>query len=133
MDEETKKRSATKSVIWRILGVIVLAIVTFAVTRNWITTGLVTVIHHTTFLIVYYLHERLWNWIGDRITGKKRYIYRMLLYEIVLGHLILGSITLLITGSWLSVSLITPIYIFNKMWMYVVYDMIWKKIKWGME
>ena len=103
-ETETHVRSATKSVIWRIIGVMVLALITYVVTRNWITTSLVTFIHHGTFLIVYYLHERFWNWIGDRVTGKKRYIYRMLLYEIILGHLILGTITLLITGSWLSVS-----------------------------
>ncbi len=131
--KEEKIRSAVKSIIWRLLGVIVLATVTYLVTGNWIQTGLITIIHHASFLLIYYGHERFWLWVGDRLTGRKRIICKVILYEIVLGHLVLGSITLLITGSWLAVSLITPIYIFNKVWMYVVYDKIWEKIKWKKE
>jgi len=128
---EKHSRSILKSIIWRILGVIVLALVTYLVTKNWIQTGLITVIHHLSFIFIYYGHERFWLWVGDRVTGKKRYVYRVILYEIVLGFLVLGTITFLITGSWLAVSLITPIYIFNKIWMYVVYDKIWERIRWG--
>ncbi len=129
--KETHKRSMIKSVIWRLIGVVVLSTITYLVTKNWIQTGLITIIHHISFLLGYYAHERFWVWIGDRVTGKKKYIYRVILYEIILGFLVLGTITWLITSSWLAVSLITPIYIFNKIWMYVVYDKIWNKVKWG--
>ncbi len=128
---EKHRRSILKSIIWRILGVVVLAIITYLVTGNLIQTGLITAIHHFSFVFIYYGHERFWIWIGDRVIGKKRYVLRMLLYEIVLGNLVLGSITFLVTGSWLAVSLITPIYIVNKVWMYIVYDKIWERIKWG--
>ena len=131
--KENHSRSILKSVIWRILGIIILATITYIVTRSWIQTTWITFLHHGIFLIVYYEHERFWLWVGDRITGKKRYVYRVILYEIVLGFLVLGSITFLITGSWLAVSLVTPIYIFNKIWMYIVYDKIWEKIRWGIE
>jgi len=129
--KENHSRSILKSICWRLLGILVLLIITYLVTRSWIQTGLITFIHHFSFIWIYYGHERFWLWIGDRVTGKKRYIYRVILYEIVLGFLVLGSITFLITGSWLAVSLITPIYIFNKIWMYVVYDKIWEKVRWG--
>ena len=146
MKTETHKRSIVRSIIWRILGVIVLATVTFIITRNWIQTGLVTVIHHGMFLVIYYLHERGWQkitrfdgcfWsvscLGHSLCISKRKILRMLTYEIVLGHLVLGTITWLVTGSWLSVSLVTIIYIENKLWIYYVYDWIWDKISWGIE
>ena len=129
--KEKHSRSIVKSIIWRLLGVVVLATVTYLVTKSWIQTGIITIIHHASFLLIYYGHERFWLWVGDRVTGKKRYFYRVLLYEIGLEFLVLGTITFLITGSWLAVSLITPIYIFNKIWMYVVYDKIWNKVKWG--
>jgi len=122
-------QSILKSVIWRIMGVLVLALITFLVTRNWIQTSLITFIHHAVFLIVYYLHERLWIKIEqkfEKISKYKKWI-RPITYEIILGHLILGLITLCVTGSWLSVTLVTPIYIWNKLWMYLVYDWIWKK------
>lgn len=127
---ETHIRSMTKSIIWRLLGVLVLAIVTYTVTRNWIQTGLISFIHHGTFLVIYYLHERAWCRI-TKIQGKKRRILRAFTYEIILGHLVLGIITWVITGSWLSVTLVTIIYIENKLWIYFVYDWIWDRISWG--
>ena len=57
---ESKFRSVSKSVIWRITGVVILAVVTFCFTRNWIQTGLVTFLHHGIFLVVFYVHERIW-------------------------------------------------------------------------
>ena len=41
----------------------------------------------------------------------------------------LGLITLAVTGSWLAVSIITPTYILNKLWMYVVFDKVWEKLR----
>ena len=140
---DQRKKSALKSIIWRIMGVLVLAAVTYAYTRNWIQTGLITFIHHAMFLIIYYLHERAWQKIvrfdnkhlkisilGHPFNISKRKLIRMLTYEIVLGHLVLGIITLAITGSWLNVSLVTIVYIENKLWIYYVYDWIWDKINW---
>jgi len=129
--KEKRSRSVLKSLCWRLGGIIILAIITYLVTRSWIQTGLITFIHHFSFIWIYYAHERFWLWVGDRVTGKKRYIYRAILYEIILGFLVLGTITFLITGSWSAVSLITPIYILNKIWIYIVYDKIWERIKFG--
>jgi len=118
-----------KSAIWRLMGIAVLAIITYIFTRNWITTTLVTLIHHAAFLIIYYLHERAWLRIRNKkILRWKRWI-RPITYEIILGHLVLGTITLLLTGSWLKMTLITIVYIENKLWIYIVYDWIWEKMK----
>jgi len=127
--KETHKRSMLKSILWRIIGVIVLAIVTYIITRSWIQTGLITFIHHGAFLLIYYLHERAWCRIAS-CQGKKRKIIRAFTYEIILGHLILGAITWIITGLWLSVTLVTIVYIENKLWIYVVYDWVWDRIAW---
>ena len=131
MKSETHKRSLLKSILWRLIGVGVLAAITYAVTRSPIDTGMITFLHHFFFIWIYYLHERLWQKIGDRVTGRKRTLARILMYEIVLGNLVLGAITYMVTGSWTHVSLITPIYIGNKLWLYAFYDKIWSRIKWG--
>ena len=121
-----------KSVIWRILGVIILAVVTYGFTGCWITTGLVTVIHHTVFLLVFYLHERMWVKIKlDNML--LRSLSKMFTYETVCGNIILGTITYLITGSWKAMTAITLTYIGIKHVMYVWNEFIWKKIKWGTE
>ena len=127
---EEKKRSALKSFIWRIVGVIVLAAVTYGWTGNWITTGLVTVIHHTVFLLVYYLHERAWLKVKlDNMMWRS--IGKMLTYETLCGNVILGTITYMVTGSWKQMTAVTLTYIGIKHILYVWNEFIWKKIQWG--
>jgi len=116
-----------KSAIWRVLGVLILGTVTYGFTGSWAQTTAITFIHHGIFLMVYYLHERAWLKVRGKLLRWKWWI-RPLTYEIILGHLILGLISLAVTGSWAQVTLITIVYIENKLWIYMVYDWIWKKI-----
>ena len=127
---EKKFRSATKSILWRILGVLILATITYIYTRNWITTGLVTLIHHGIFLFVFYFHERIWLKF-EKPKGLWRRIAKMFTYETLCGNIILGTITLLITGSWLFMTQITLTYIGIKHILYIFNEFIWGKIKWG--
>lgn len=113
------------------MGVAVLALVVYAFTRSLVQTTMVTFLHHFIFLFVYYLHERLWLRISW--TGRKRRIGKALFYELVLGQGILGIITIVITGSLQQMSLITFTYIWNKLWIYVVYEWIWRKVRWGVR
>lgn len=130
MSTELKKRSALKSIIWRIVGVIVLAAVTYAYTGCLITTGLITLIHHTIFLVVFYLHERVWTKIKVKSMLLKS-ILKMFTYETLLGNVILGLITFIITGSPKTMGQVTLTYIGIKHIIYVWNEFIWKKIKWG--
>lgn len=126
---ESHVRSLTRSIMWRLIGVLVLALITYIFTRSWIQTGLITFLHHFTFLFIYYLHERTWLRI-HRVQGKTRKVVRAFTYEIILGHCVLGLITFLVTGSWLKVTWITITYIENKLWIYIVYDWLWDHVKW---
>jgi len=100
--------------------------VVYCFTRQWITTGLITVVHHVTFLLVFYLHERLWIKIKKPI-GKIRNIVKAITYEIILGMGLGGSIVFLVTGQWSRVTQITLTYTAIKLIMYFVYDRIWLK------
>jgi uncharacterized membrane protein len=128
--KEAHRRSITRSVLWRIWGVLTLALITYLVTENWITTSLVTVCHHGVFVFVYYLHERFWLKVKWLKKSKWKPIARVFTYEVVLGNAILAFISYLFTGSLQQMSLITFIYIGNKYWMYYAYDYIWGRIKW---
>lgn len=114
------KHSIFKSILWRIIGVIILALVTYFYTRNWITVGLVTIIHHATFLVVFYLHERIWTKI--KLIGTARNIIKALFYEIVLGMGLGGTIVYLVTGSFMRVTQITITYTIIKIITYFIYD-----------
>jgi len=128
-NKETRTRSATKSIIWRILGVIILAAVTWFYTGSWITVGLVTFIHHFVFLFVFYFHERIWLRIKNP-KGLKRKLFKMFTYETLCGNIILGTITYLITGSWKAMTAITLTYIGIKHITYIFNEFVWDKIKW---
>jgi len=121
--KDSHLRSGIKSVIWRLLGILTLAAVTYGFTGCWIQTSLVTAIHHAVFLLVFYLHERAWlkiNW-----KSKWRSVAKMFTYETLLGNIILGLITYLITGDVKKMTAITLTYIGIKHIMYVLYDRLW--------
>jgi len=128
---ETRARSASKSVIWRICGVLILAAVTFIYTRKWIQTGLITLLHHFIFLFVFYYHERLWMKVERFLDLRLRSLCKMFTYETLCGNIILGSITYLVTGSWKQMTAITLTYIGIKHVAYLFNEYIWDKIKIG--
>ena len=117
--------SVSKSMVWRIMGVIVKAAVAYAFTRNWLVTSLITVTHHAVFLVVFYLHERAWYRYKKDI-GKWRNIYKAFTYEIVLGMGLGGLIIYLFTQSWSQVTYQTITYTIIKLIMYYFYDKEWK-------
>jgi len=125
MRYDSHKKSMLKSVVWRILGIIVLATVTYSFTKHWIQTGTITFIHHGIFLIVFYLHERAWAKCGWKI----KYYLKAFTYEIVLGNLILGTITYLVTGDVKQMTAVTLTYIGLKLIMYPIYDHLWSRRK----
>ena len=126
---ENRTRSGAKSFIWRVTGVLVLAIVTFAFTRSWVQTGLVTFLHHFIFLFVFYFHERIWLRISVKNLLAKS-ILKMLTYETLCGNVILGTITFLVTGNWKTMTLVTLTYIGIKHVLYIWNEFVWEKIKW---
>lgn len=132
MTEEKHYRSIIKSISWRALGIIILAIVTYAYTRSWIQTGLITFLHHFAFVFIFYFHERVWLRSKWPKTLKWRSIAKMLTYETILGNVVLGIISLTVTGSWKEMTMITLTYIGIKHVVYIFNEYIWKKyVKWG--
>lgn len=131
MQVETIKRSSLKSLIWRIVGVILLGSVSYFYTHKWITTSWITILHHGIFFFVFIIHERFWQHID--FTGFKRKIIKMVCYETILGNFILGIITLIITGNIQKMTQITITYIAIKHVIYIFNEFIWEHIKWGVS
>jgi uncharacterized membrane protein len=111
--------------VWRIIGVFWLAMITWLFTRNLVQTTLTTFIHHSIFLVVFYLHERAW--VNSKIKPKLKFAIKALTYEIILGNVILGLITYFVTGSVKEMTAITLTYIQSKLVLYYVYDWLWSR------
>ena len=122
---KSKLSSASKSIVWRVMGVVVKALITYAFTRNWIVTTQITIVHHGVFLVVFYLHERAW-YRYQKDIGKWRNVIKAFTYEIILGMGIGGLIIYLFTQSWTQVTYQTLTYTAIKLVMYYFYDRIWK-------
>ena len=106
-----------KSIVWRVMGVFVYATIFYFFTRKWQITLGSTLVHHATFLLVFYLHERFWIWL-KRPTAK----IKAFTYEVILGMGLGGLIVYAFTGTWKTVSLITGTYTLVKIIMYYFYD-----------
>jgi len=69
---ETHLRSWTKSISWRVLGIIILIVISYGFTRDLKQTTWITLIFHSIRLVLYYFHERMWNKIS---WGKIGYVF----------------------------------------------------------
>jgi len=58
---ETRTRAWVKSIVWRILGIVILLAVSWFVTHNWKEMTIITIIFHGVRVILYYFHERVWE------------------------------------------------------------------------
>jgi len=129
--KESHRRSVTRSTVWRIIGILFLALITYIFTQSWITTTLVTIAHHSISIVGYYLHERFWLHIKWLKYSKYKPFARVFVYEVIYGNLILGTISFIFTGNFIVATAVTLTYICNKYWMFYLYDWIWNKVKWG--
>jgi len=74
---ESKKRSLMKSITWRILAILILAIVAYAITKDIFETTIITAITHAIKFIAYYVHERFWGHIRWGYEPKENVAQRL--------------------------------------------------------
>ena len=130
---DTRVRSLVKGTIYRIISVVTIAIITYLYTKDLMTVTLVTFFSNAVFLLVFYIHERIWLKI-KRLEGKlARSIAKMFTYITVCGIVIMSIITYLVTGSLEAMTGITLTYVLIKHIMYIFNELLWYKIKWGSE
>ncbi len=66
---DSKTRSWVKSIVWRVMGIVILGALAWLFTRDWQETTLITITFHAIRLVLYYFHERAWEGIG---WGRKK-------------------------------------------------------------
>ena len=62
---DTRIRSWVKSIVWRLVGIVILAAISYWITGNWKQMTIITTLFHSIRVVLYYYHERLWeriNW-----------------------------------------------------------------------
>lgn len=61
---DTKRRSWAKAITWKVTGIFLLAIVSYLFTGSIKGMTLITGIYHLVMIVLYYLHERVWDKIS---------------------------------------------------------------------
>jgi len=54
-------RSWTKSFTWRVLGIVILILLSYFITGSWVEASLITFVFHAVRVVLYVLHERAWE------------------------------------------------------------------------
>lgn len=57
---ETHARSIVKSIVWRIIGIVLLLIICFFITKDLKEMTIITILFHGIRMVMYYIHERIW-------------------------------------------------------------------------
>lgn len=61
---DTRRRSWVKSLTWRLLGIALLGLISFLITRDLKQMTVITALFHGIRLVLYYYHERIWERIS---------------------------------------------------------------------
>ena len=100
------------------------ATIFYLFTQRWQITVLSTIAHHSTFLVVFYLHERFWIKLGKPNSKIKAWTY-----EVLLGMGLGGLIVYYFTGTWRAVTLITGTYTVVKIITYYINEKVWARFE----
>jgi len=61
---ESHARALVKSVVWKILSIIILGTISWIITKSWKEMSIITVLFHSIRVIPCYFHERVWERIS---------------------------------------------------------------------
>ncbi len=100
------------------------ATIFYIFTQRWQITVMSTIAHHTTFLLIFYLHERFYIYLKKPNSKLKAWTY-----EVLLGMGLGGLIVYFFTGAWKTVSLITGTYTVVKIITYYINEQVWKRFE----
>jgi len=61
---DTRIRSIVKSIVWRVIGVVLLGAIVYLITGDWKEMTIITALFHGIRIVLYYFHERVWERIS---------------------------------------------------------------------
>jgi uncharacterized membrane protein len=132
---DSHTRSFVKGVTWRALGTMDTILLSFIVTGSIGDALKIGFTEVVTKIILFYLHERLWNVIPmGRIHGvgptHARSLTKGVTWRIV-GTLDTMMVAYFITGKPLSALTIGGFEVFTKIGLFYLHERVWGRLKWG--
>ena len=132
---DSHSRSFVKGVSWRALGTIDTITLSYIVTGNITDSIKIGVTEVLTKIVLYYLHERVWDTIAfGRVHGIGPTHARSLVKGVswrTVGTLDTMFIAFLITGVPINALTIGAFEVFTKIGLFYLHERVWGKIWWG--
>lgn len=141
--QETKARSITKGITWRIIGTLDTIMLAWLITGNISQALKIGGFEVFTKTILFFIHERIWLRIGQRRHRDshskslgKAVSWRMVgtVDTIIISFIIInffGSDELLQVPAIFQASTIGLAELFTKILLFYLHERVWNVVKWG--
>ena len=133
--KDTNLRSIVKGASWRVFGSIDTFLLSWLIFDNAKHAGSIAGLELLTKILLYFLHERLWNVIrlGRKNDGKVahwRSFAKGVSWRIV-GSVDSTILSWIVTGKWVGAFKLGFAEIITKIILFYFHERIWVLIKWG--
>lgn len=134
--KETHARTVTKTVIYRILSILLVMGITLAFGASTATAGKVGLVVLIGGTIIYYLHDRVWLWFGwnrDNVGVDSiwRSVAKTVVYRILVIFLAFTTARVFVTDSNQDAAIWTIVQMIATMVLFYVCERVFNRIQWG--
>ncbi len=136
MPKDSRRRSITKTITWRITASLDTFLLSFLITGSFEIALAIGATEVLTKLLLYYFHERIWNTVNwGRIEGTPtsvRSLSKTISWRIT-GTIDTTIIAFFYSGNIEKAAAIGIAEVFTKIFLYYLHERIWSRIKWGRQ
>ena len=136
MPKDSRRRSITKTITWRITASLDTILLSFLITGSFSVAMAIGGTEILTKLLLYYFHERIWNTVNwGRTEGTPtsvRSLSKTISWRIA-GTIDTTIIAFFYSGNIEKAATIGVAELFTKLVLYYLHERIWSSIKWGRE
>lgn len=135
MMKDSNLRSFVKGVSWRLVGSIDTFLLGWIIFDNIESASKIAVLELATKILLYFLHERIWNVIPlgrkkDGTVAAWRSVIKSLSYRLF-ASLDTALLSFLVTGKVVGAFTLSGFELISKLILYYFHERLWSKIKWG--
>ncbi len=136
MPKDSRRRSITKTITWRITASLDTFLLSFLITGSFEIALAIGATEVLTKLLLYYFHERIWNTVNwGRTEGTPtsvRSLSKTISWRIT-GTIDTTIIAFFYSGNIEKAAAIGIAEVFTKIFLYYLHERIWSRIKWGRQ
>jgi len=134
MIRDTNTRSLVKGISWRVIGTFDTFVIAYFFFGKVSVALPIALTEIATKIILYFLHERLWNQISFLRDSNPLSNFRSIIKGIswrAFGSIDTIFISWIISGNPLGALKVGTSEVFTKIFLFYLHERVWRLIKWG--